>query len=48
MKDRWLKASIQKDLEKPFFHILFGARQTGKTTLIQTVVPEPSLQYNLA
>lgn len=29
-------------------HILFGARQTGKTTLLNSLLPNPSLSYNLA
>lgn len=31
----------------PYVHILFGARQTGKTTLLQELL-EPDLLYNLA
>lgn len=29
-------------------HILFGARQTGKTTLVDALVPRPALRYDLA
>ncbi len=48
MKDRWLRARLQKDLIKPFVHILFGARQTGKTTLLNALISGPALYYNLA
>ena len=48
MIDRWLQASFAEDLRKPFVHILFGARQTGKSTLLSHLLPAPSLHYNLA
>jgi predicted AAA+ superfamily ATPase len=48
MIDRWLQTSLSRNLTKPFVHILFGARQTGKTTLLNGLLPNPSLAYNLA
>ncbi len=48
MIDRWLQASLTQDLRRPFVHILFGARQTGKSTLLAHLLPAPSLHYNLA
>lgn len=48
MIDRWLQTSLSGNLGKPFVHILFGARQTGKTTLVNALLPNPSLAYNLA
>ena len=48
MIDRWLRHSLDEDLRKPFVHILFGARQTGKSTLLCHLLPAPSLHYNLA
>jgi len=48
MIDRWIQASLSRNLAKPFVHILFGARQTGKTTLLNGLLPNPSLGYNLA
>jgi predicted AAA+ superfamily ATPase len=48
MIDRWIQAALYKQLAKPFVHILFGARQTGKTTLLNILLPNPSLSYNLA
>jgi predicted AAA+ superfamily ATPase len=48
MIDRWIKAHLVRQIQKPFVHILFGARQTGKTTLLEEILPHPSLYYNLA
>ena len=48
MIDRWLQGSLTQDLRRPFVHILFGARQTGKSTLLAHLLPAPSLHYNLA
>ena len=33
MIERWIQRSLTKQLTKPFVHIVFGARQTGKSTL---------------
>ena len=48
MIDRWLQRPLDEDLRRPFVHILFGARQTGKSTLLSHLLPTPSLYYNLA
>jgi predicted AAA+ superfamily ATPase len=48
MLDRWLRTYLKKQISKPFVHILFGARQTGKTTLLNALLPHASLTYNLA
>ena len=48
MIDRWLQSSLARDLHRPFVHILFGARQTGKSTLLAHLLPAPALYYNLA
>lgn len=48
MNSRWLATSLPEKLAKPYVHVLFGARQTGKTTLLRTLLPEPSLFFNLA
>ena len=45
---RSVEASFRKGLEKPYVQILFGARQTGKTTLMERVLPEDALRINLA
>jgi hypothetical protein len=48
MQARWIQHSLAKQLAKPFVHIVFGARQTGKTTLLTGLLPKPALHYNLA
>lgn len=48
MLDRWIQSRLREELRKPFVHILFGARQTGKSTLLSHLLPEPALHYNLA
>lgn len=48
MLDRWIQGRLREELRKPFVHILFGARQTGKSTLLSHLLPEPALHYNLA
>jgi predicted AAA+ superfamily ATPase len=47
-RSRWLAAGLGKALAKPYVHILFGARQTGKSTLIRGLVPEPDLWLDLS
>ena len=48
MYRRWLEERLARDLRKPLVHILFGARQTGKTTLLDRLIPNASARYNLA
>lgn len=48
MHSRWPASSVSVRLKKPFVHVLFGARQTGKTTLLRELLPDPSLFFNLA
>jgi predicted AAA+ superfamily ATPase len=45
---RWLSSSLAEKLGKTFVHVLFGARQTGKTTFLRQLLPDPALAYNLA
>lgn len=45
---RWFHDSLAAKLAKPFVHVLFGARQTGKTTLLRSLLPNPALSFNLA
>ncbi|MBI4395527.1 MAG: ATP-binding protein [Elusimicrobia bacterium] len=35
-------------MKRPYVHILFGARQTGKSTLIKSLLPKNTLHFNLA
>lgn len=48
MFERYIETDFQRALAKPFVHILFGARQTGKSTLVRKLVPAPSLVYDLS
>lgn len=48
MFDRWYADKLQAKLGRPYVHLLFGARQTGKSTLLNRLVPDDSLRFNLA
>jgi predicted AAA+ superfamily ATPase len=48
MIDRWYRPTLGRQLRKPVVHVLFGARQTGKTTLLEHLLPRASLHINLA
>lgn len=48
MYDRWYADALRRKLARPFVHLVFGARQTGKSTLLRSVLPEPSLAYDLS
>src|SRR5262245_24014565 len=39
MYDRWLRAPLEAELRKPYVHLVFGARQVGKSTLIRSLLP---------
>jgi predicted AAA+ superfamily ATPase len=45
---RWYEDALRRALARPYVHILFGARQTGKTTLLRALVPTPDLAYDLS
>jgi len=45
---RWLEEPLRDQLARPYVHLLFGARQTGKSTLLQQVIPDPALRLNFA
>ena len=48
MFNRFVGQSFEKDFAKPFVHILFGARQTGKSSLVRSLIPDPSLSYDFS
>jgi len=48
MFDRWYMQVLREKIERPFVHILFGARQTGKSTLLGELLPQNTVQINLA
>lgn len=45
---RWLARSLQRSLARPYVHVLFGARQTGKSTLLRTLLPSVDLWIDLS
>jgi len=48
MFDRWYAGKLRNQLSRPYVHLLFGARQTGKSTLLNGLIPPDSLRFNLA
>ncbi len=48
MHDRWFQDEIARRLQRPYVHIVFGARQTGKSTLLQSVMPPATFAIDLA
>ncbi|MBI4660360.1 MAG: ATP-binding protein [Verrucomicrobia bacterium] len=48
MFDRWMAGTLRERLARAFVHLFFGARQTGKSTLIRSLLPDDSLVINLA
>jgi predicted AAA+ superfamily ATPase len=48
MFDRWYADELRAKLGRPYVHLLFGARQTGKSTLLNELIPAGALRFNLA
>jgi predicted AAA+ superfamily ATPase len=48
MKRRWLEERLARQLARPYVHILVGARQTGKSTLLRKLVPDADLWIDLS
>ncbi len=48
MFERWIAPHFRERLARPFVHLVFGARQTGKSTLIRSLLPADALVINLA
>lgn len=48
MLSRWYTDVLEEKLQRPYVHIMFGARQTGKSTLLQSLMPPDTLIFNLA
>ncbi len=46
--DRWYAQPLRDKLQRPFVHLMFGARQTGKSTLLNSLLPADSLRIDLA
>ena len=48
MFDRWYAGTLQKKLSRPYVHLMFGARQTGKSTMLRAMLPPETLVVDLA
>jgi len=46
--DRWYSGPMRKKLQRPFVHLMFGARQTGKSTLLNMLLPQDTLRIDLS
>ena len=40
--DRWYAEILREKLTRPYVHLIFGARQTGKSTLLRALLPSES------
>lgn len=45
---RWFENPLRVALRRPYVHIVFGARQTGKSTLLRAALPDDAVSYDLA
>ena len=43
MFGRWAEPLWKRKLAAPYVHLVFGARQTGKSTLLRKVLPETAI-----
>ncbi|MCW5560035.1 MAG: ATP-binding protein [Verrucomicrobiae bacterium] len=48
MFSRWSESKWGKDFSKPYVQIVFGARQTGKSTLIRSLLPDAATVVDLS
>jgi uncharacterized protein len=48
MYGRWLAPPLQAAFKRPYVHVLFGARQTGKSTLLRALIPDADLWFDLS
>jgi predicted AAA+ superfamily ATPase len=46
--DRWYSPRLARKLRRPYVHLVFGARQTGKSTLIRSLTPDDALVVDLS
>ena len=47
-KGRWLAGHLAAALKRPYVHVLFGARQTGKSTLLRSLLGDAALWLDLS
>lgn len=48
MYSRFVERAWAKKLDSPYVHIIFGARQTGKSTLLAKLVPDADIRLDLS
>lgn len=48
MLPRWYQEVLRKRLQRPYVHIVMGARQTGKSTLLRALLPADALVIDLS
>jgi len=48
MFQRWAEATWRQRLATPYVQIVFGARQTGKSTLLRELIPHPALRLDFS
>ncbi len=48
MQARMMAARLRQAFARPYVHILFGARQTGKSTLLRDLLPHAALSLDLS
>lgn len=48
MFDRWYAGILREKLARPYVHLVFGARQTGKSTLLRSLLPPETVIVDLA
>ncbi len=48
MFSRWSESKWQKDFTRPFVQIVFGAHQTGKSTLVRSLLPDGATVVDLS
>lgn len=46
--DRWYASRLSEKIARPFIHLVFGARQTGKSTLLNLLLPKDSVKIDLS
>jgi predicted AAA+ superfamily ATPase len=48
MFGRWVEPHWRKKLAAPYVHLVFGARQTGKSTLLRMLLPDAAVWLDLS
>ena len=48
IRDRFYCPILKAKIEKPFVHLIFGARQTGKSTLVNSILPSETQIIDLS